>query len=293
MRFGIGITPARVFLAAALIFIVFLLAAPPARAGMSEAWDAYDRGDYDKAAQLFRVEADHGDSEAQYMLGVMYANSMLGPRDPADAARWYQKAADQGHPDAQDALGYLYDFGLGVPHDDAKAEALYRQAAEGGSVTGKNNLAFQWAAANKNLDQALAYAREVTAARPKEGAYQDTLGWALYRLHRYVEALAPLCRATKLDPASPEIHSHLGDAYWHLGLKENAQMQWQQAFELADRPQLLDDEGQDFLYAEGATFRSGLKSRLAGGPDDGPAPDAVDPAAVSRLVGGDCELPTS
>ncbi len=260
---------------------------------MSEAWDAYDHGDYDKAAQLFRIEADHGDSEAQYMLGVMYANSMLGPRDPADAARWYQKAADQGHPDAQDALGYLYDFGLGVPHDDARAETLYRQAAEGGSVNGKNNLAFQWAAANKNLDQALAYAREATAALPKEGAYQDTLGWALYRLRRYVEALPPLCRATKLDPASPEIHMHLGDAYWHLGLRDDAQMQWQQAFELADRPQLLDDEGQDFLYAEGATFRSSLKTRLASGPGDGPAPDGVDPAAVSQLVGGDCELPTS
>jgi TPR repeat protein len=293
MRSGIGLGPARAFLGAAILLVAFLLAPAPVWAGMSEAWDAYDRGDYDTAAQLFRVEADHGDSEAQYMLGVMYANSMLGPRDPADAARWYQKAADQGHPDAEDALGYLYDFGLGVPHDDTKAEALYRRAAEGGSVNGKNNLAFQWAAANKNLDQALAYAREVTAALPKEGAYQDTLGWVLYRLHRYVEALPPLCRAAKLNPASPEIHAHLGDAYWHLGLKANAQMQWQQAFELADRPQLLDDEGQDFLYAEGATFRSGIKARLAGGPGDGPAPAAADPASVSQLVGGDCELPTS
>jgi TPR repeat protein len=278
---------------AALLFISLLIAAAPARADMTAAWDAYDHGDYDKAAELFRVEADRGDSEAQYMLGVMYGNSKLGPRDPADAARWYQKAADQGHPDAQDALGYLYDFGLGVPHDDVKAEQLYRQAAEGGSLNGKNNLAFQWAAANKNLDQALAYAREVTAAMPKEGAYQDTLGWAFYRLKRYVEALPPLCRAAKLDPSSPEIHAHLGDAYWHLGLKESAQLQWQQAFELADRPQLLDDDGQDFMYSEGATFRAGIKARLDAGPQDGPAPVAADPAAVSQLIGGDCELPTS
>ncbi len=293
MRFAFPGAPVRAGTATALIFAGFLLVPTPARADMAQAWIAYDKGDYDKAAELFRAEANHGDSEAQYMLGVMYGNAMLGPRDPADAARWYQKAADQGHPDAEDALGYLYDFGLGVPHDDVKAEALYRQAADGGSVNGKNNLAFQWAATNKNLDQALAYAREVTTALPKEGAYQDTLGWALYRLHRYVEALPPLCRAAKLDPASPEIHSHLGDAYWHLGLKQNAELQWQQAFELADRPQLLDDEGQDFLYAEGATFRAGIKQRLDGGPADGPAPDAVDPAAVSQLVGGDCELPTS
>jgi TPR repeat protein len=293
MRFGIGTTPARLYLAAALMFVAVALASAPARAGMSEAWDAYDHGDYDKAAQLFRVEADHGDSEAQYMLGVLNDGTLLGPRNRASAALWYRKAADQGHPDAEDSLGYLYDFGLGVPHDDAKAEALYRQAADGGSLNGKNNLAFQWAEANRNLDQALSYAREATAARPKEGAYQDTLGWALYRLRRYVEALPPLCRAAKLDPASPEIHAHLGDAYWHLGFEENARMQWQQAFDLADRPQLLDVEGQDFLYAEGATFLSSLKARLAGGPGDGPAPDAVDSAAVSQLLGGDCELPTS
>ena len=275
------------------LLLALLLASPPARADMADAWDAYDHGQYDKAAGLFRTEAERGDSEAQYMLGVMYDRRMLGPRDPADAARWYQKAADQGHPDAEDALGYLYDFGLGVPHDDARAETLYRQAADAGSVNGKNNLAFQWAAASKNLDQALAYAQEATTAVPREGAYQDTLGWALYRLRRYVEALPPLCRAAKLDPSSPEIHAHLGDAYWHLGLRDNAEMQWQQAFELADRPQLLDDEGQDFLYAEGATFRATIKSRLADGPGDGPAPAAADPAAISQLIGGDCELPTS
>ncbi len=293
MKVAYRIARARALLGATLFFIVLLVATAAARADMTQAWDAYDRGDYDKAATLFRAEAERGDSEAQYMLGVLYGNSLLGPRDPADAARWYQKAADQGHPDAEDALGYLYDFGLGVPRDDAKAEALYRQAAQGGSLNGKNNIAFQWAAADKNLDQALAYAREVTGTQPKVGAYQDTLGWALYRMRRFVEALPPLCRAAKLDPSSPEIHSHLGDAYWHLGFRENARMQWQQAFELADRPQLLDDEGQDYLYAEGATFRSGIKARLTGGPGDGPAPDNVDQAAVTQLIGGDCELPTS
>ena len=273
--------------------LLFFALATPAFADMKDAWDAYDHGDYEAAGKLFRAEAQKGDSEAQYMLGFMYAQSMLGERDLASAAQWYQKAADQGHPDAQDALGYLYDFGLGVPHDSGKAEALYSAAAEGGSTNGKNNLAFQWADRAKNLDQALAYAKEATAALPKEGAYQDTLGWVLYRMGRFAEALPPLCRAAKLDPASPEIHSHLGDAYWHLGLRQNAQTQWQQAFDLADRPQLLDDEGLDFLYLQGATFRQALKQRLASGPGDGPAPETADPAATTQLIGGDCELPTS
>lgn len=283
----------KILSAALLAMLLIVAGGTAALADMKDAWDAYDRGDYDSAAKLFRVEANKGDSEAQYMLGLMYADAMLGPRDPADAAPWYAKAAGQGHPDAQAELGYLYDFGLGVPRDPAKAESLYRAATDGGSVNGKNNLAFEWADSGRNLDQALAYAREVTVAAPKEGAYQDTLGWAFYKLGRFVEALPPLCRAAKLDPASPEIHAHLGDAYWHLGLKNNAREQWRQAFEMSDRPQLLDDQGQDYLYAEGAIFREGLKARMAQGPGDGAAPDQVDPAAITQLVGGDCELPTS
>ena len=47
-----------------------------------------------------------------------------------------------------------------MPRDTAKAEALYRAATDGGSINGKNNLAFEWADSGRNLDQALAYARE-------------------------------------------------------------------------------------------------------------------------------------
>jgi TPR repeat protein len=276
-----------------LILAAFLVTAAPAWADMDGAWAAYDRGDYKTAAELFRAEAEQGNADAQYMMGAIYNDGDIGPRDYAAAANWYDKAAAQGQADAQNSLGYLYDFGLGVARDQAKAEQLYESAAAAGNLLARNNIAYEWSLGGRRLDEALAYAREATAKLPEEGAYQDTLGWALYRLRRYVEALPPLCRAAKLDPASPEIHAHLGDAYWHLGFEENARMQWQQAFDLADRPQLLDVEGQDFLYAEGATFLSSLKARLAGGPGDGPAPDAVDPAAVSQLLGGDCELPTS
>ncbi len=68
--------------------LLFAALAAPALADMKDAWDAYDRGDYESAGKLFRAEAEKGDSEAQYMLGFMYAQSMLGGRDLASAARW-------------------------------------------------------------------------------------------------------------------------------------------------------------------------------------------------------------
>ncbi len=277
-----------------LITAALLLVASPALADMKAAWDAYDRGDYQKAADLFRAEAEAGNADAQYMLGAIYNDGQIGPRDYATAARWYEKAASQGVPEAQNSLGYLYDFGLGVPRDQARAEKLYETAALAGNVLARNNIAYEWALHGRRLDEALAYALEAVAKDPEAGAYQDTLGWVLYRLHRLGEALPPLCKAAKLDPGSPEIHSHLGDAFWRAGLTEDARMQWQQAYDLADRQQLLSIEGQDFLYAEGqAAFKAEMRKRLDNGPPGAPAPAAIDQDAVGKAINGNCDLPTS
>ena len=271
-----------------------LLIAMPARADMDGAWAAYDRGDYQTAANLFRPEAEQGNADAQYMMGAIYNDGDIGPRDYATAADWYAKAAAQGQADAQNSLGYLYDFGLGVPRDQAKAEQLYESAAAAGNTLARNNIAYEWALGGRRLDEALAYAREATNKLPKEGAYQDTLGWVLYQQHRYSESLPPLCRAAKLDPGSPEIHSHLGDAFWRVGLTTDARMQWQQAYDLAESQQLLSIEGKDFLHAEGeASFKEQMQQRLASGPPGAPAPPSPDPNAIEKAVSGNCDLPTS
>jgi TPR repeat protein len=227
-------------------------------------------------------------------MGAIYNDGDIGPRDYAAAANWYDKAAAQGQADAQNSLGYLYDFGLGVARDQAKAEQLYESAAAAGNLLARNNIAYEWSLGGRRLDEALAYAREATAKLPEEGAYQDTLGWVLYKQKRYGEALPPLCKAAKLDPGSPEIHSHLGDAFWQVGLAADAKMQWQQAYDLADRQQLLSIEGKDFLHAEGqAIFKSKMQERLASGTPGSPAPVVPDQSAVEKAVGGNCDLPTS
>jgi TPR repeat protein len=277
-----------------LLCLGLLLIAPSALADMNRAWDAYDRGDYQSAADLFRVEAEHGNPDAQYMLGAIYNDGNIGPRDYATAARWYEKAASQGQPDAQNSLGYLYDFGLGVPRDKSKAEGLYESAAKAGSILARNNIAYEWAQGGQRLEEALSFAKEVVTRAPREGAYQDTLGWVLYRLQRFGEALPPLCIAAKLDPGSPEIHSHLGDAFWRVGLSGDARMQWQQAYDLADRRQLLSLEGEDFLHAEGqSAFKIKMRERLTSGPPDAPGSARLDQGAVEKAVNGDCDLPTS
>ena len=89
-----------------------------------ESYAALSRGDYATALNGFRTLAERGDADAQYNLGVMYANGEGVARDYAEAVSWYRMAAEQGHAVAQNKLGVRYACGEGVARDYAEAVAL-------------------------------------------------------------------------------------------------------------------------------------------------------------------------
>jgi hypothetical protein len=76
-----------------------------------------------------KKNADAGDAEAQYNLGLMYAKGGGVPKDFTEAVKWHRKAADQGHADAQKSLGNMYYKGEGVPKDGVEASKWSRKAA--------------------------------------------------------------------------------------------------------------------------------------------------------------------
>jgi len=277
-----------------LVLAVFLAASAPALADTFEAWQAYNRGDFAKAEELAKPEAERGDSDAQYLMGVLNSEGDTGPRDEAASAAWYRKSAEQGNLDAEDSLGYAYDFGLGVPKDRAQARFWYDKAAMMGTINARNNIAYDWAQTGERLDDALAYATEAVKADPKSAPYQDTLGWIYYRQKRFADSLPPLCRAASLWPDAPEIRSHLGDALWHAGLAGPARHQWQDAIDLAQNPGLLNQDSRDFLQAEGVqNFENAMKRKLEEGPGDGPLPDPSQMPALSPDALEDCKFSTS
>jgi TPR repeat protein len=77
--------------------------------------------DYAEAVKRYRPEAEHGDADAQYNLGVIYERGQGILRDYVEAVRWYRAAAEQGHAHAQFSLGVMYHSDLGVPLDDVQA----------------------------------------------------------------------------------------------------------------------------------------------------------------------------
>jgi len=98
-------------------------------------------------------------------------------------------------------------------------------------VGAMNDLGYLWADENRRLPQALEMIRKAVEAEPDNGAYRDSLGWALYRLGRWDEAIAELQKAIEKQPDGVVL-DHLGDAYLKFHQVEKARDAWIRAAEL-------------------------------------------------------------
>lgn len=78
--------------------------------------------------------AQRGDADAQFRLGLLYANRKGAEQDYAQAEHWYRKAAEQNHPLANFNLGMMQANGHGMPPDRAKALAWIQKAADLGDA---------------------------------------------------------------------------------------------------------------------------------------------------------------
>jgi len=97
-----------------------------------QALNAAEKKDYGTALALLRQMAEAGHVQAQYRLGIMYANAEGVPLNYVAAATWLRRAADQGLGRAQSILAWLYASGYGVTQDDVEAGRWYLSAARQG-----------------------------------------------------------------------------------------------------------------------------------------------------------------
>jgi TPR repeat protein len=92
---------------------------------------AFNRGDYSGARNIWQRLARDNDTFAQYGLGKLYETGSGITQDYEAAAIWYEKAALQNSPYAQGSLALLYSYGRGVSINLPRAHALSILAAEG------------------------------------------------------------------------------------------------------------------------------------------------------------------
>lgn len=79
-------------------------------------------------------QAEQGDSNAQYRLGLIYQNGYGDIKNIEKAIGWYQKAAKQGNMEAQSKLGYIYKVGCGISENYKKAVKYLQKAAVQGHI---------------------------------------------------------------------------------------------------------------------------------------------------------------
>jgi TPR repeat protein len=91
---------------------------------------AYESGDYATALRELRPLAEQGHANAQFHMGVTYAEGVGVPKDYKTAMKWFTLAAEQGNASAQVSLGFMYRKGRGVPQDDKTAAKWYTLAVE-------------------------------------------------------------------------------------------------------------------------------------------------------------------
>jgi tetratricopeptide (TPR) repeat protein len=75
-----------------------------------------------------------------------------------------------------------------------------------------NALGYLFAEEDRDLQRAESLLTRALEQRPFSGAFQDSMGWVLYRQGRYAEAVEHLERAVDWFPGEPEIEGHLAAA---------------------------------------------------------------------------------
>ena len=158
--------------------------------------------------------------------------------DYASAAKAYDRAIDLT-PETGRNLWFLL-YARGISHERLgnwpEAEADFRTALDLNPEQPQvlNYLGYSMVEKQENLDEALDMIRRAVAARPDSGYIVDSLGWVLYRLGRYKEAVGNMETAVELMPVDAVVNDHLGDVYWAVGRKLEAEFQWRRALSFID-----------------------------------------------------------
>ncbi len=149
-----------------------------------------------------------------------------------------------------------------------------------------NDLGYLWADAGKHLDLARRMIEAAVADDPKNMAYRDSLGWVLYRLGRYPEAVAELKVAASIPEADGVIFDHLGEAQLLNGQIADAIDSWRKsaaAYERDEEPDKAQTIQEKIKVAEAqATEKAAV-------PEPKPTPEPAEtkaPQADAETNGG-------
>jgi len=235
---------------------------------MIAVYDAADRPDdaVRSLAELIHQQGMGVPGTASLDVGALrraLAVNLINAGRHADAearlARWIEQATDSG-----ETFEYLrvlsfcqLEQGQRVQATETLEQAYALRPLD---AWVNNDLAYNWVDQGVHLEPAERMLRYAVAREPRNHAYLDSLGWALYKKGEIAEAVEWLTRATRFaEVADPVILDHLADALWRAGRREEAVENWRRAVRVATE-RLEDESGA--ARAEDSAVLEGARGKL-------------------------------
>ena len=161
-----------------------------------------------------------------------------------DAVIYYQKALDS-YPSKYAQHSWVILFAQAAAYDGMEdkynTEKTLRQVMEmNANPLVKNHLGYILLRNEEKIDEALQLVIEAYNLSPNDGSIMDSLGWGMYKIGYYEQAVKYLEQASELSPSEAVIYDHLGDAYWEVGRKNEALFQWNHALTMKDDNNEID-----------------------------------------------------
>ncbi len=207
---------------------------------IAELWS--DAGDMDKAIGLLEdLFTKYNDVESLIRIGDMYREE----EEFAAALKIYNKAAVTiGESIPEEYWYLLYARGMAYEREgdwdkaeaDLKAALVYRP----NHPYLLNYLGYSWADQGKELEKSKELITRAVSLRPTDGYIVDSLGWVIYMMGDYKEAVPYLDKAVELLPYDATINDHFGDALWRVGRKTEARFQWERALNATEDESLAE-----------------------------------------------------
>jgi tetratricopeptide (TPR) repeat protein len=215
------------------------------------------RGKHPDDRDLLALEANVLRARGDVAGGLALIESLRrqAPQDPAvlaQVADFHRRARQYGEAEAvlREAraleprnMRVLFQLGAVLErqkrHDDAEAAFREALAVEPQSAPVLNYLGYMNADRGVRVAEAATLIERALALDPENGAYRDSLGWAMFRLDRDVEAETYLRRAVAKEPGAV-VFDHLGDVLRRRGQAAEAVDSWKKALDAPDEDEELD-----------------------------------------------------
>lgn len=204
--------------------------------------DQYELGDAGGAIALLRQMANERPERSDAL--VRLGNILRYEKRYKESVVAYDKAVEQIGTIKSDDWAILYSRGVALDlskqWERAEQDFLKALELEPDQPFVLNYLGYSWVEQGKNLVEARDMLERAVAQRQDSGDIVDSMGWALYKLGEFTDAVIYLERAVALRSQDPVINDHLGDAYWRAGRQDEARIQWRRVLGLAPEDELSD-----------------------------------------------------